>query len=931
MTFTNQTNRVSAVGSGSIGQIVSFSFPVNESSDLLVLQRITATGVESTLVETTNYTVAITGDTGGTVTTVTSVAVTAEIHVIRDTPQTQELDLENGGDWGAENAEDAWDKTTKLTIENTDALTRTLRFPKTDPSAALVDLDNSVDRAGKYLFFDSTDGFPTVASAVDLSAVTVTPYAETLLDDTDATTARKTLGLIYDNRAYADLAAAIADIGATEGELHIYDAETLTASATFPKTLSVIIHKGGSIAAASTYVLTFNGPFSAGPFECITGFAAGDITFENGMIKDILVDWFQDNDDPGTRDMLLAIQTAIDSVALVSSVSGGVTMQFLPEVYAISDEINIVALSKVTFKGHDAGGPSEIITAASNNPEIKFIGGVDDAKSVVFVQSIGNLQGCATEGITFNANDSAGFAFNQDTSLGAGAPRNTWSHTNTGFIKARVINYLSGDIGSSATQDTAWTIWNGCSFLGAPINVYLSSSVGQRQIFTNCVFDDDANDKATFQHLRIRTPGDVKIQSCNFRAMSPPEAVIDPTTGVDITLTPEVIKCIYVEGTAGSVMVNNTWSEESRFWYAEKSTLVYQVNVISGTTVFSNTTADGEARDLESTSSYVIENYSNLTIIGCNFGSDGGTASDPKNTRFFFNDSDRLVVSNTAFGARPTWRFGATNDNNITVDGVNWREYQSTKATLINQIYDIVTPANVKGLWLFDVLSGTSITDRATIGGASAHTVTLSANANTMFHELGALNRSLDFTGSAYWDAADSADFTFGLAAFSVVALANPDVGDVQFAAKLDETNLSELREWEFGLSQGGDAQKPTFVIYDETDNKHIGRYYNTDVLGTLVWRSYIGTYDGGVASAGINIYLDGAAVDDTNQAGQANITTMRDTATLVGSYQTSTAGAREKIFDGKVSLIMIVAEELNAVQVNRLDYILRSYAGIDI
>jgi hypothetical protein len=193
MTFSNTSNRVSVVGSGSVGQIVPFSFPINESSDLLVLQRVTATGVESTLVITTNYTVSITGDTGGTVTTVTAIEATAEIHVIRDTPQTQPLDLENGGDFSAENIEDALDKTTKLAIENTDAITRTLRFPKTDPATAVVDIDNSVDRAGKYLYFDETTGAPTAADQADASAIVVSAFAETYLDDANALTTMATL------------------------------------------------------------------------------------------------------------------------------------------------------------------------------------------------------------------------------------------------------------------------------------------------------------------------------------------------------------------------------------------------------------------------------------------------------------------------------------------------------------------------------------------------------------------------------------------------------------------------------------------------------------------------------------------------------------------------------------------------------------------
>ncbi len=171
MTVANQSNRVSAVGSGSVAQAVPFSFPITATSDLNVIQRVTDTGVESTLVETTNYTVAITGDTGGTLTTVTAIAVSAEIHLIRDTPNTQNLDLIAGGPWNPELAEDAWDKAVKLTIEDKDKLTRALRAPATDPTALNMVLPNSVDRASKNLGFDAS-GNPTVTDSSGTFATT---------------------------------------------------------------------------------------------------------------------------------------------------------------------------------------------------------------------------------------------------------------------------------------------------------------------------------------------------------------------------------------------------------------------------------------------------------------------------------------------------------------------------------------------------------------------------------------------------------------------------------------------------------------------------------------------------------------------------------------------------------------------------------------
>ena len=171
MTVSAQINRTSATGSGSTGQEVPFTFPITATSDLTVIKRVTATGVETSLSETTNYTISISGDTGGTLTTVTAIETTEEIHIIRNTPKTQALDLEAGGSYNAENIEDALDKNTKLIIENKDALDRTLRAPATDSLSLDLEIPNSADRASKNLGFDAsgnvtvTDSSGTFATA----------------------------------------------------------------------------------------------------------------------------------------------------------------------------------------------------------------------------------------------------------------------------------------------------------------------------------------------------------------------------------------------------------------------------------------------------------------------------------------------------------------------------------------------------------------------------------------------------------------------------------------------------------------------------------------------------------------------------------------------------------------------------------------------
>ncbi len=235
MTFSNQTKRTSVVGDGTT-QDIPFSFPASATSEIEVRSRVIATGVESNpLIEDTDYSIVLSGDTGGTVTMITTFAATSQIHVIRNTDNTQLLDLEQGGSFNAENLEDAFDKATKLTIENKDSLERTLVFPTTDPSSSFADMPNSVDRASKNLTFDSA-GKPTASVAVEEGSVSFTTYGENVVGSANALAGKTVLGLdhVVDVRDFGAEGDGAADdtssIQAAIDSIAIY-----TASAVAPK------------------------------------------------------------------------------------------------------------------------------------------------------------------------------------------------------------------------------------------------------------------------------------------------------------------------------------------------------------------------------------------------------------------------------------------------------------------------------------------------------------------------------------------------------------------------------------------------------------------------------------------------------------------------------------------------------------------------
>lgn len=226
MTVSNTSRRTSAVGTATAGQEIPFSFPVGTSSEIDVLTRVTSTGVESTLTETTDYTVALTssGESGGTVTLVSALAITSECHIIRDTSTVQSLDLTSGGSFDAEDIEDALDYQCKLAVNNADAVNRSLRAPPTDDSDLDMELPNSVDRASQYLAFNS-DGEPTVVSSVAPDTATITAFSETYLDDANADAVRTTLGVAIGTnvQAWDTQLDDIAALAVTDGNIIVGD------------------------------------------------------------------------------------------------------------------------------------------------------------------------------------------------------------------------------------------------------------------------------------------------------------------------------------------------------------------------------------------------------------------------------------------------------------------------------------------------------------------------------------------------------------------------------------------------------------------------------------------------------------------------------------------------------------------------------------
>jgi microcystin-dependent protein len=198
-TVTETTNKTTYDCNGSVTNFV-FSFPIvgTDTSQIMVILREESTGDETTLAETTHYTVsAVNNDYsgGGTVTTVDTYSGDYQLTILRDTPRTQTTDLTESRILRASTLENAYDKITLIAQDLYELLDRSLKLPKTDTQTDL-EIPDSVTRANKYLAFDD-DGDPIASSGpAGASSIPVSSYMETVLDDITAADARTTLGSV---------------------------------------------------------------------------------------------------------------------------------------------------------------------------------------------------------------------------------------------------------------------------------------------------------------------------------------------------------------------------------------------------------------------------------------------------------------------------------------------------------------------------------------------------------------------------------------------------------------------------------------------------------------------------------------------------------------------------------------------------------------
>jgi hypothetical protein len=175
LTISSQTREAGPfVGNGTT-TVFPFAFKVFQSSDLYVVRLVVATGVQSTLIAGTDYTVVLNSDQnaspGGTVTVPVALATGYTLTVTSLLSYLQATDLTNAGGFYPSVINDALDRLTIFVQQLVSGISRSLRFPLSDGASINTTLPGAAARAGKVLTFDSTGAPSVVDNAVDVTAV----------------------------------------------------------------------------------------------------------------------------------------------------------------------------------------------------------------------------------------------------------------------------------------------------------------------------------------------------------------------------------------------------------------------------------------------------------------------------------------------------------------------------------------------------------------------------------------------------------------------------------------------------------------------------------------------------------------------------------------------------------------------------------------
>ena len=224
-------------------------------------------------------------------------------------------------------------------------------------------------------------------------------------------------------------------------------------------------------------------------------------------------------------------------------------------------------------------------------------------------------------------------------------------------------------------------------------------------------------------------------------------------------------------------------------------------------------------------------------------------------------------------------------------------------------------------LYMPDGADGTTNTDLSRYAATLTYDATVAGNLT----RLGSgLYWTLDGTADEA-DTPDAARYSFGDGTldspFSLIALVNvtATTGIKEVLTKYDITTGVTAREWRFYFDA---SEFPTFEVYDESAAANIGRQDATAAIGDQLFTC---TYDGTRVAAGIDIYLNLTAVDDTASSAGTYVA-MEDTASLVRLGMSKGASAQVNFFNGRIYMVALVGGKMSLDEIFAVRELCNSY-----
>jgi hypothetical protein len=271
MTVSTQTAKSQATGNG-VTTAFTGSFPILDETHVTVI--VTTSGVDSTKVLNTDYTISGVGGSTFTVTFGTAPASGARVTIARNVPLTQELDLTPNAALPSDQLEESYDKAVMIDQQTNEKVGRALRQPITD-ATAIEDLPATATRATKVLAFDA-DGDP-VASTMTLAAIEAgaTNAAASAVAAAASASAASTSASAA---AAAQTAAETAETNAETAETNAETAQAAAESAASAVAIPFTFDATTSMADPGTGDFRFNSATVAS----VTAIALSDLSADTG-------------------------------------------------------------------------------------------------------------------------------------------------------------------------------------------------------------------------------------------------------------------------------------------------------------------------------------------------------------------------------------------------------------------------------------------------------------------------------------------------------------------------------------------------------------------------------------------------------------------------------------------------------------------------